>query len=133
MTNEIIRVSEALEEAQRRADETGVTQYVMVETNDGGLAEYTIHTEHIKCSITPLMMYEKVEPTTIPHESLEREIESAMAWEAEHAEVEKKILKCLIAMITMVGDPMSIGHGILHTLTWSQKKELLQDMREALL
>jgi len=69
--------------------------------------------------------YESLEHK-IPYEA-QREIEKA------HKEMNKKIAGCLSAMIVMLGDPMTIEHGILETLSWSQKKELLTNMREALL
>ena len=66
------------------------------------------------------------EEEQIPYEAY-RELERA------HKELNNKIAGCLSAMIAMLGDPMTIEHGILDTLTWAQKKELLKDMREALL
>jgi hypothetical protein len=50
----------------------------------------------------------------------------------EHKVIEDKISACLTAMISMLGDPMTIEHGILDTLTYAQKENLLADMKEAL-
>lgn len=55
------QVEEALEEAKKRAKETGKTQYVIAEWEDGE-TEYTIHTEDISKENPTLMLYEKVEP-----------------------------------------------------------------------
>ena len=61
LKRDFLQVSEALEEAQKRAKETGKTQYVIAES-DGGSTEYTIHTEDISYTSPILMLYEKVEP-----------------------------------------------------------------------
>lgn len=68
------------------------------------------------------------------YKSLEHEMpnEAVRELERAHKELNSKIAGCLSAMIAMLGDPMTIQHGILETLTWVQKKELLDDMREAL-
>ena len=58
--------------------------------------------------------------------------EARREFERAHKELNNKITKCLNAMIIWLGDPMTIEHGILETLTWAQKKQLLDDMREAL-
>ena len=52
--------------------------------------------------------------------------------EMKHKVIEDKISACLTAMISMLGDPMTIKHGILDTLTYAQKENLLADMKEAL-
>jgi len=52
--------------------------------------------------------------------------------EMKHKVIEDKISACLSAMIRMLGDPMTIEHGILTTLTYTQKENLLADMKESL-
>jgi hypothetical protein len=66
------------------------------------------------------------------NEEDEMPYEARREFERAHKEMNNKIAGCLSAMITWLGDPMTIEHGILDTLTWAQKKELLNDMREAL-
>ena len=61
LKRDFLQVAEALEEAQKRAKETGKTQYVIAES-DGGSTEYTIHTEDISYISPILVLYEKVEP-----------------------------------------------------------------------
>tara|TARA_R110000822_G_scaffold115209_4_gene246970 strand:- start:21 stop:197 length:177 start_codon:yes stop_codon:yes gene_type:complete len=52
--------------------------------------------------------------------------------EMKHKVIEDKISGCLDAMIRMLGDPMTIELGILTTLTYIQKENLLADMKEAM-
>jgi len=61
LKKDFLQVKEALKEAQKRANKTGKTQYVMAESYDGEPAEYTIETEDY--SFFPsITLYEKVEP-----------------------------------------------------------------------
>ena len=62
LKKDFLQVSEALEEAQKRAKETGKTQYVIAESDYGGPTEYAIHTEDISFMSPNLVLYEKVEP-----------------------------------------------------------------------
>lgn len=62
LKKDFLQVSEALKEAQKRAKETGKTQYVIAELDYGGSTEYTIHTEDISDEYPDLVLYEKVEP-----------------------------------------------------------------------
>lgn len=62
LKKDFLQVSEALKEAQKRAKETGKTQYVIAESDYGAPAEYTIHTEDISFKSPNLVLYEKVEP-----------------------------------------------------------------------
>ena len=62
LKKDFLQVKEALKEAQKRANKTGKTQYVMAESYDGEPAEYTIETEDISFEHPTLSLYEKVEP-----------------------------------------------------------------------
>ena len=62
LKKDFLQVSEALKEAQKRAKETGKTQYIIAESDYGAPAEYTIHTEDISFKSPNLVLYEKIEP-----------------------------------------------------------------------
>ena len=62
LKEDFLQVRVALKEAQKRANKTGKTQYVMAESYGGEPAEYTIETEDISFMTPNLVLYEKVEP-----------------------------------------------------------------------
>jgi hypothetical protein len=62
LKQDFLQIAEAVKEAQKRAKETGKTQYVIAESDYGAPAEYTIHTEDISFKSPNLVLYEKVEP-----------------------------------------------------------------------
>ena len=53
--------------------------------------------------------------------------------EQAHAEIDKRIAGCMSVLVRNMGDPMTIEFGILSTLSYSFKEQLLKEMREALL
>ena len=61
LKKDFLQVREALEEAQKRANETGETQFIIAESNYGEPAEYTLHTKDISFNSPNLVLYEKVE------------------------------------------------------------------------
>ena len=62
LKKDFLQAREALEEAQKRANKTGKTQYVIAESYHGEPAEYTIETKDISFMTPNLVLYEKVEP-----------------------------------------------------------------------
>ncbi len=62
LKRDFLQVKEALKEAQKRANETGKTQFVIADPDDEYGTEYTIHTEDISILNSNLILYEKVEP-----------------------------------------------------------------------
>lgn len=52
--------------------------------------------------------------------------------EQTHDDINKRIAGCLSVLVRNIGDPMTIDFGILSTLSYSFKEQLLKEMREAL-
>ena len=53
--------------------------------------------------------------------------------EQAHEYLDKRIAGCMSVLVRNMGDPMTIEFGILSTLSYSFKEQLLKEMREALL
>lgn len=52
--------------------------------------------------------------------------------EQAHEYLDKRIAGCMSVLVRNMGDPMTIEFGILSTLSYSFKEQLLKEMREAL-
>ena len=57
-----LQIRDALEEAEKIANETGKTHFIIAESYHGEPAIYTIHKGDISSEYPSLVLYEKVEP-----------------------------------------------------------------------